>query len=169
MTRTVPALAAALLLVSLAGCAEPGPYPSLGVRPAEAQYQAGDEERQPTPRADKAEVAAGIARFAAAARAGDAEFDRTIGAAQAAAARAGGPGSDSWAEAQQAVSRVEAARAKTTGAVADLDAFALEQAAGGTLSEADGERLRAAVAELQALSNAQAGRLDRLKASLGPR
>jgi len=87
-------------------------------------------------------------------------------AAHAAAARAGGSGSDSWVEAQQALSRVESARARTTAALADLDALAVERAAAGTLSQGDSERLSAATAEIQALADGQSDRLRRLGESL---
>lgn len=153
-------------LLAAAGCAAPGPYPSLAPRPAEKAYADDTDERRPTPQPDDPALAAEIERLAAEARAGAAAFDSALPAAQAAAAASGGAGSDSWIEAQQALSRLESARAQTTAALADLDRVAVERAGAGTLGEGDGERLRAAVAEIQALADAQADRLRRLGESL---
>jgi hypothetical protein len=103
-----------------------------------------------------------MGRLVAEAKAGAADFDSALPAAQAAAGKAGAAGSDSWIEAQQALSRLESARARTTAALADLDRLAVERASAGTLSEADSERLRAATAAIQTLADAQADRLQRL-------
>jgi hypothetical protein len=72
-------------------------------------------------------------------------------------------------EAQQAVSRLEAARAPATRALADLDAFSLERARAGALASADRQRLDAALASLQALVARQAEAVRRLGARLSPR
>ena len=155
------------IIVSLlaAGCAAPGPYPSLEPRPAEGINPDADE-RQPTPQPDDPALAAEIDRLAAAGATGDAEFEAAWPAAEKAAAAAGAPGSDSWIEAQQALSRLEAARARTTAALADLDALAVERARAGTLGAGDGERLKAATARIQSLADSQAERLRRLEARL---
>jgi hypothetical protein len=153
-------------LLAAAGCAAPGPYPSLAPRPAEKAYAEDAEERKPTPQPDDPALAGEIDGLLAAARAGAADFDAAFPAAQAAAGRAGSTGSDSWLEAQQALSRLETARARTTAALADLDRLAVERAGAGTLGESDSERLRAATAEIQSLADAQADRLQRLGESL---
>ncbi|MEA3052137.1 MAG: hypothetical protein QOG72_1040 [Sphingomonadales bacterium] len=150
-----------LPLALAAACAAPGPYPSLAPRPAETAY-AGEDERQPTPQPDDPALAREIERLTAAARGGSAEFEASLRAAEAAASAAGASGSDSWVEAQQALSRLETARAQTTAALADLDRLAVERASAGTLSDDDREALRAAAAELQALADAQAERLRRI-------
>jgi hypothetical protein len=162
--RALPAILAAALVA--AGCAAPGPYPSLAPRPAEKAYADDDDERQPTPQPDDPALAGEIDRLAAAARSGGAEFDSALPAAQAAAGGAGAAGSDSWVEAQQALSRLEAARAQTTAALADLDQLGVERASAGTLGDGDRERLRAATDAIQALADAQADRLRRLGESL---
>ncbi|MFL6844239.1 MAG: hypothetical protein ACJ8ER_05090 [Allosphingosinicella sp.] len=154
------------LLALLAACAAPGPYPSLAPRPAEKAYAEGDEERQPTAQPDDPALAGEIDRLTAEARAGGGAFDSALGPAQAAVAAAGPSGSDSWVEAQEKISRVEAARARTTAALADLDAFAVERAKAGTLSPGDDARLHSALAEIQALADAQAAHLRRLEESL---
>ncbi|MEA3063608.1 MAG: hypothetical protein QOJ27_36, partial [Sphingomonadales bacterium] len=66
----------------------------------------------------------------------------------------------------QALSRLESARARSTAALADLDALATGRAKAGTLGPGDAERLRAAVAEFQALADAHSERIKRLEALL---
>jgi hypothetical protein len=159
-------LAILVPLLLAAGCAAPGPYPSLAPRPAEKAYAEDAEERRPTPQPDDPALAGEIDRLLAEAKAGAAEFDSALPTAQAAAAAAGSAGSDSWVEAQQALSRLEAARARTTAALADLDRLAVERTSAGTLGAGDSERLRRATGEIQALADAQADRLQRLGQSL---
>ena len=151
-----------LPLALAAGCAAPGPYPSLAPRPAEKAYADDAEERKPTPQPDDPALAGEIDRLLAEAKAGSADFDSALPGAQASAGAAGASGSDAWIEAQQALSRVEAARARTTAALADLDRLAVQRAGAGTLGEADAERLRGATAEIQAQADSQADRLQRL-------
>lgn len=161
-----PPLAILVPVLLAAGCAAPGPYPSLAPRPAEKAYAEDAEERKPTPQPDDPALAAEVDRLLAAGTAGAAEFDRALPAAQSAAGRAGGAGSESWIEAQQALSRLESARARTTAAVADLDRLSVERTSAGTLGPGDSERLRAATEELQALADSQADRLRKLGESL---
>ncbi len=163
--RTPLAILTALLVA--AACAAPGPYPSLAPRPAEKAQAEDADEREPAPQPDDPALAERIAGFDAEAQAGAAEFDAALPPAEAAVAAGGAPGSDSWIEAQQAVSRLEAARAKTTATLADLDALSVERSGAGTLSAGDRERLRAAIAGVQALADAQAERIRRLEARLG--
>lgn len=164
------ALRSSLALLALsfvaAGCAAPGPYPSLAPRPAEKLFAEDLEERSPTPQPDDPALAGEIDRLLEAGKAGAAEFDRALPAAQAAAGRAGAVGSESWIEAQQALSRLESARSRTTAAAADLDRFALERSGSGLLGSGDSERLRRAAEELQVLTDVQADRLQKLGESL---
>ena len=166
MARSGASLAILSALLAAAGCAAPGPYPSLAPRPAEKAYAEDADERRPTPQPDDPALAAEIDRLAAEARAGGGAFDAALPAAQAAAGAAGGAGTESWIEAQQALSRLESARARTTAALADLDRLTVARASAGTLGDGDRERLRAAVAEIQALSDAQVDHLRRLGESL---
>ena len=159
-------LAILVPLLVAAGCAAPGPYPSLAPRPAEKAYAEDAEERKPTPQPDDPALAGEIDRLLAEARAGGAAFEAALPAAEAAAGAAGAAGSDSWIEAQQALSRLETARARTTAAQADLDRLAVERTAAGTLGPGDSERLRRATEAIQALADAQADRLQRLGTSL---
>ena len=153
-------------LALAAGCAAPGPYPSLAPRPSEKAYAEDAEERKPTPQADDPALAGEIDRLLAEARAGARDFDSALPGAQRTAGSAGAAGSDSWIEAQQALSRLESARARTTAALADLDRLSVERTSAGTLGEGDSERLRRATEEMQALADSQADRLQRLGASL---
>ncbi|HEX8307109.1 MAG TPA: hypothetical protein VF645_01655 [Allosphingosinicella sp.] len=163
LSASLAILAPALLA---AGCAAPGPYPSLAPRPAEKAYADDADERKPTPQPDDPALAGEIDRLLAEARTGAAEFDSALPAAQRTAGSAGAAGSDSWIEAQQALSRLESARARTTAPLADLDRLSVERTGAGTLGEGDSERLRRATAEIQALADSQADRLQRLGSSL---
>ena len=159
---------AAAAVAALGGCAQSGPFPSLAERPAERAY-AEEASRAPQPPPalpDDPAVARQIAALREEARAGQAEFDGAYGPAASAATRAGAPGSESWVEAQQLLSRATAAQARTARAVSDLDRYAIERASGAPLGEADMDRLRGAAADLQALAQGQTGRLERLEASL---
>jgi hypothetical protein len=163
----LPALSAILVPALLAaGCAAPGPYPSLAPRPAEKAYAEDAEERRPTPQPDDPALAGEIDRLLAEARAGGSQFDSALAAARRTAGSAGAAGSDSWIEAQQALSRLESARARTTAALADLDRLSVERTSAGTLGEGDSERLRRATEEMQALADSQADRLQQLGGSL---
>jgi hypothetical protein len=159
MKRTLPPLLAAALLT--AGCAADGPFPSLAVRDAERVYAAGDP-LQTTPEApDRAGLAGRIAGFLAAAGEGEAAFGRALAAAQRISS--GPRGSESWIASQQAISRVEAARAETTRALGDLDEFASEQARQGPLSTADFGRLTDATARLHAQAERQRQAIAQLR------
>ncbi|SMF71163.1 hypothetical protein SAMN06295910_1984 [Allosphingosinicella indica] len=176
-----PILLAAPIL--LAGCTSQEGFPSLGPRPIE--YRLGDlpaptgdcaespgacvsppaSEPAPAPIADDPALAARISALLDAARKGGADFDVEVGAAQAAADRAGAPESESWIVAQQALSRLEAARAPTVDAIASLDALALERSRVAT-SEGDAERLRSAEAEAQKIADAQQQALNRIRSRI---
>ncbi|HEY0149657.1 MAG TPA: hypothetical protein VGB70_11735 [Allosphingosinicella sp.] len=159
-------LLAGLLTV---GCAASGTFPSLAPREVEAIYAAGDPLQSAPEAPDRAGLSGRVAAFAAAANENDAAFERALGAARPLAARAGGSGSESWIAAQQAISRVEAARAATTRAVADLDEFALAEARQGPLSTSDYELLTAAMARLHALAKRQQDSVDALRSRVSGR
>jgi hypothetical protein len=119
--RRVPKLA---LLLLAAGCANSNAYPSLAPRPIE-KISLSEPENTPPP-APPANPALG-ARYAAiveAAKKGDDDFQREEAAVRAAAERGAhaAVGSDAWIAAQQAATRLEAARGPVTKALADLDA-----------------------------------------------
>jgi hypothetical protein len=163
MTRAAASILTAL--AALAGCAAPGPYPSLALRDVERTYAAGDPVAPPPVVPDRSGLGARVQALVAAGGAADAGFERALAAARSLAGRAGAAGSEGWIAAQQAVSRAEAARAATVRALADLDALAIAEAA-EPLSAADYERLTAGLAALQAATDRQQRALDGLRASL---
>ena len=166
-TLPSPTLAAlAALAAGLAACAAPGPYPSLAPRPIEKAL--GEPGVPPTvaPLPDDPAVATRVSALLDEAKAGDGEFRAALPAASAAVRRAGAVGSDSWIEAQQALSRAETVEMRTTRALADLDRFSVDQANAKALSPGDLTRLQAAVAEVQRLADSQHAEIVRLQAAL---
>jgi hypothetical protein len=159
------ALPATMIAALLAGCAAEGDYPSLAPRPVERELAATDPA-PPPPLPDDPALAGRVAALAAEAQRGEAEFEAALPAARSAVAGAGAAGGESWIEAQQALSRLEAARRATVQALADLDALALAEADKTSLSGADLERLRAAVAALQAIADRQHDQIAGLQARL---
>ena len=164
MHRASPTILAAALLT--AGCAAAGSFPSLAPREVEAIYAAGDPLQSAPDAPNREGLAERLGAFSAAAADGSGAFERALAAARPVVARAGGRGSESWLAAQQAVSRVEAARAQTSRAVADLDEYVLAEARKGPLSIADYERLTAAMERLHGLSSRQQAAADALRRSL---
>ena len=167
LPRSLPCAVLALSAL-VAGCADPGAYPSLAPRPIEAELAAADEAPPPPPLPDTPEVTARAAALAVEARSGVPAFEAALAVAERAVRGAGGPGSDSWVAAQQAVSRVEAARAVTTRALGELDAYSVAQATTRSLSPTDLERLAASLAEVQAISDRQSEAVNRLQRILQP-
>lgn len=153
----VLALAAATLL---AGCITHGPFPSLAQRPDE-RLSIDEPVREAPHIADDSALRVRINALLAEARAGDAAFERDYDAAARAVSRAGPQGSDSWMTAQQAVSRVEAARGSTGNAAAELHQLAVARADQPT-SPADQAALEAAIDQADAILAAQQARLNRL-------
>jgi hypothetical protein len=159
-----------LLLLSLlpAACATPqSGEPSLAPRAAEAI-----DPRVPIPGdavtgpADPA-LAARIGELMAEVRSGDAAFQAAAQNAEALAAAAGPPESESWIVAQEALSGLVAARAPVTKAIADLDALAAGRiAATGGILPGDLAALQSATAEAGAIGQRQAEIIDRLQAQL---
>ncbi len=164
-TRSLPLALPVTLL--LAACVAPGDFPSLAVRPEERELSLEEPVRTPPAVADNAALGAQIADVVARARQGQRAFAAVEDRAAAAVRGAGGRGSDTWVAAQEALSVLEAARAPTTRALADLDQLLIARAAVPT-SAADFQRLEAARDEAQALARAQTARIEGLAARLGP-
>ena len=158
----------ALLPLLLSACTTtPTSEPSLAPRAAEAI-----DPRVPIPNeivagpADPA-LAARIAELMAEIRAGDAAFQATSEPAERLAAAAGPAQSESWIEAQQALSALVAARAPVTRAMADLDALAATRVVvGGGVLPGDLAAIQAATSEAGAISQRHAELIDRLEARL---
>ena len=156
-----------LLSAAAAGCAPPGPYPSLEPRPIEKALADSEEPRAETPLPDDAELPARMRALIDQARQGETAFQAELPAAREAVAKAGPNGSDSWIEAQQALSRLEAARAVTTEALSDLDSMILAQTRDKGANAGDVERMAQAVAAVQALADAQQAEISRLMGRIG--
>ena len=150
-----------LLAALLAGCVSQGPFPSLAPRPGEREDWTEEPVRAAPAVADDPALRARIAAPLEEARQGAREFDADLAPAERAAAHAGAEGSDSWIEAQQAISRVEAAQARTGEALTELHQLRLDRA-GQPTSAADLAALDAAIRDLEAITDRQQQRLDRL-------
>ena len=145
----------------LAGCVSQGPFPSLAPREGEELAIEEPVRQAPVVPADAA-LRARIAALLDEVRQGARTFDADFAGAERVAARAGAAGSDSWIDAQQAISRLEAARGRTSAAVAELHQLDLARAALPT-GAADQEALEAAIAEADRTAANQQARMDRLR------
>jgi len=156
-------LASALVLLA-AGCATGGEFPSLAPRPVE-QLSFEEPVRVDPPVAADPALRARANALVAEARGGDRAFETAYGVAASRVRGAGAAGSDSWVQAQEAISRVEASRAITSSALADLDVWLTEISAEPVNAELWAEigQDRAAIA---ALADAQTRRLNALRASI---
>jgi hypothetical protein len=154
------ALLAAMSGALLAGCVTEGPFPSLAPRPDE-RLSIEEPVREAPVVADDPALRTRIAALIGEARQGDRSFDADYGAAARAAAGAGPAGSNGWIAAQQALSRIEASRGRTSDAATELHQLALERA-DQAMSAADREALDGAIAEADRLVAGQQARIDRL-------
>jgi hypothetical protein len=153
-----------LPFVALAGCATGGDFPSLAPRPVE-QLSFEEPVRVDPPVAADPALRARANALVAEARGGERAFDAAYGEALPRVRAAGGTGSDSWVQAQEAISRVEAARSITSSALADFDTWLTEISAEPVNADlwAEIAQDRAAIA---ALADAQNRRLNGLKTSV---
>jgi hypothetical protein len=154
-----------LLAGALAGCVTGGPFPSLAQREGET-LPIEEPVRTPAAVADDAALHARIEALVAQARHGMDAFDAAYGPAGRAAAGSAPEGSDRWIAAQQAISRLEAARAETTEAAAELDRLSQARADAPT-STADRDALAQAIAEAERIAANQQDRLNRLRGVSG--
>lgn len=167
MTRHLPARPIALLAAALAasGCTTGGDFPSLAPRAIEQEDPLAEPVRTPPAVAGDAALRAAVARLRADALAGAAAFAAELRAAEAAAGRAGAPGTEGWMEAQQALSRLEAARAPATIARAELDRLLIVRASEPTSAE-DLAAIRAALAEVERVAAEQQRHIDGLRSRI---
>ena len=150
------------LALLLAGCVAQGDYPSLA--PREGEGLAIEEPvREAVEVPDDAALRARIAALLEDARQGTRSFNALYAEAERAVARGGAEGSESWIEAQQAISRLEAARLATSQAAVELGQLELAQADRPT-SDADQRALEAAITEAERIAADQQLRIDRLRA-----
>jgi len=145
----------------LAGCVSQGPFPSLAPRPGE-QLAIEEPAREAPVVADDESVSAFLAARLAETQLGARAFDGLHAEAERIVARAGPDGSDSWIEAQQAISRLTVARMRTAETVANLHWLSLERAQQPT-SESDLRAINAAIADVEQIAASQQARIDRLR------
>ena len=160
MNRRLPVLCAALA-VSLAGCVSQGPFPSLAPRPAEQEDWTEEPSHAAPTVADDAALRTRIAALVAEAQAGARAFAADLPAAERATAHPAAEGSDAWIEAQQAISRVEASRARTDEAATELHQLRLARTERPT-SAADLAALDAAIEEVGRIAERQQREMDRI-------
>ena len=158
-----------LLALTLVGCATSTVNePSLARRSAEAIDPRIPIPSEPTLGPVNQTLSSRLSQLVAEGRAGAAAFNAEVAQAQRLADAAGASQSESWIVAQQALSGLEGARARTTRALSDIDAIAaqrIQSAAGLTL--ADQRAVEAASSEISEISDRQAAIIDRLGARLG--
>jgi hypothetical protein len=182
MKTPLPAVMLGLLL--LAGCTVSGSSPSLAPRAVEREYSnappptgpcrlqgdgcfeggSGDQPVPPPP-ANDVQLRARIEALLGSARAGQAAFARQLEDTVASVSRAGVQGSDAWIAAQQALSRLEAARAPAVDALTEFDALMLARSTQPT-SETDRALLASGLEEVRRLADAQGAEVERLRAAL---
>lgn len=169
MRAFLPAVLA--IVACLGACMEAGDYPSLKPRAFEkAGRDAADLPSPPPAVPANPQVLARIAAFMAQAEQGQSAFAAELGAARPVIGQAGVPDSESWIMAHQRLSGLDASRAATVAALADLDALTIAgvDAAGVRLAEADLAAIRAAGEAIAALLEAQQRIIEELGASIAP-
>lgn len=159
---------APLLALAGAACATSSVNePSLGRRPAEAIDPRVPIASDPVAGPADASLGARLGALVAEGKAGAAAFAADEREARRLADGAGPAQSESWILAQQALSGLEASRARTMRAMADIDDIAADriQAAGG-ISLSDQAAIEAATGELRGSFERQASVLADLAARL---
>ena len=111
-------------------------------------------------------LAGRLAELVAEGHAGARSFAEAEPRARALADAAGAKESESWVQAQQALSGLEAARAGSTRALAEVDSIAAARIQSGGLSAADLAAVEAAAGELRTVTDAQAQAIEAIGARL---
>lgn len=158
-------LACILIPALLAGCAAQGEYPSLAKRPIEKGETTSTSPPPPAIPSDPALLARidtavkqakdGVPAFEAALPASREMVQRGAGAAE---------GSDAWISGQMGASRLERTVIPARDALSALDAERTPAIGRGNAE--DIARLEAAIAEVEAIVDRQAGEVNRLLAML---
>lgn len=167
MTPRSPLAMLAAVAVLSACVAEDG-FPSLAPRPGERDLSTEEPERQRVQVADDAALRGRIADLREEAAEGQRAFAAEFPAAAAAVAAAAARETDSWVSAQQALSRLEAARTPISRTMAELDRLAIDRA-GEPTSDADFALIREAIADVARIAAGQQERMDALRGRLGRR
>jgi len=153
----------------LGACSTPsGPYPSLQPRAGELVDPRVPVDRPMNDRPVTPALASRLSELVAQARSGDAAFASAAAAAERAATGAGGPQSEGWIVAQEAVSAAIAAAGQTRVALADIDAISATalQTQGG-IAPNDLAAIKSASAEVGEIDQRQAERIAALQRRLG--
>ena len=157
-------LLSALIVLAVAGCTTGGDFPSLAPRAVEQLSFEEPVKVDPPVAADPA-LSAQANALLAEARQGDRIFDTAYGQALPRVRAGGAARSDSWVQAQEAISRVETARTVTSGALADLDRLITDQS-DDPVNDATWGEVIAAREAAQALVDEQDRRLGTLRNSV---
>lgn len=173
MKIRLPASSMSLLAlpVALAACAQNDRgFPSLAPRPIE---QRGEEIETPPPTPPapaSATLRADLDRLLKKARDGESAFAALLDSTEQAVSRARGaaPSSEAWVTAQQLLSALDAARAETASALAELDSLYVDLADKATRDATAGgvEEAYSARSEVEGINNRQIARLTELQAAL---
>lgn len=169
MTPRSPSFPAAFVAVFLlAGCVSRGPFPSLALREEEREASAAPTPSEPPAIASDAALVRRIGELAQQAFSGERSFREALPVVEASVAAGGAAGSESWVEAQEAISRLESARTETTRALADLHQLALERADQPTNTD-DARMLSGLVSAVDDMAAGQQARIDGLRAAISRR
>ena len=151
------------ILLATSGCAATGDFPSLAKRP----FEDGTAVAAPAPPPLEASDAARLSRIARAvslASGGRSAFETGYDEAQRAVAASGGTGSESWINAQLAISRLEPLREPAQTALANIADEQRKLATGAASS--DEQAVAEAFAQVESIRNDQADKSDRLLARI---
>jgi len=145
----------------LSSCLSQGPFPSLA--PREGEQLAIEEPVRTAPEIPSdSGLRLRLLELRQQAARGEQAFDAAYGPAEAAVRAAGPQGSETWVAAEQAISRLEAARAETTGALAQLDQLSAGRADMPTNPD-DMAAIAGIMAVVQDIADRQQARVDALR------
>lgn len=168
--RLQPLFLAASLATGLAACSSAGTYPSLAYRPVERAMPVAPDPSAtvaplPPPSADLMTRIEGILTTAGQA---DSAFAAKRPAAERAVSSAGSKGSDSWLNAQVAVSTLQASRDPAIAALAELDTmYATARDAAPEQESPSARSISAAREKVQSQVDAQNATIAGLDTKLG--
>ena len=157
------------VILALSACATPGgPYPSLQPRAGENVDPRLPVGRPLNDRPVRAALAGRLAELVAEARSGNAAFETAMGEAERLAGSAGGPQSEGWVAAQEALSAAVAAAGPTRIALGDIDGIGASalQTQGG-IAPSDLAAIKAAQSAVAALDERQSQRIKAVQQRLG--
>lgn len=158
-----------ICLVMASGCSSPGgPYPSLQPRATERIDPRVPVEKAMNNRPASAGLSASLASLVEQARSGEPAFDSAASQAERLAQSAGARESESWIQAQEALTAAVAARKAIATALSDIDelgARALQNQGG--LAPNDLRAIDRAASEVAAINQRQADRIKAIQGRLG--